>query len=100
MPDGKFTQKALEQLFKIARGADCDGGGEQVLALADAGKHRLVDVPQVQPGVVAEDLRVVGWIAVDERDREAEAAGVEVTRALDVSDEELRFDGVEMGHGS
>ena len=52
-----------------------DRGGEQLLSVATCGiDDRLVDVPQVQSGPVANDLAVKRWIAVGESNGEAEHA--------------------------
>src|SRR5260370_41524885 len=65
-----ITQK---QLFDFVRGANRDGSGEQMFALANiASEHRFEDHPQVESCIVAEDRPVVWRIAVDEVDCEAE----------------------------
>src|SRR5713226_572764 len=85
-----ITQK---QLFDFVRGVNRDGSGEQMFALANiASKNRFEDQPQVESRIVAEDLPVVGRIAIDEFDREAELVCIEITGTLDVRNEELRLD--------
>src|SRR5271168_3689977 len=87
------TQK---QLFGFARGGNRDGSGEQMFALANiAGEHRFADQPQVEACIVAEDLRVVWRIAINEFDREAELVCIEIAGTLDVRNEELRLNCVE-----
>jgi hypothetical protein len=82
--DGLITQK---ELFDLVCAGDGDRSGEQVFAFPNiASEHGLVDVAQGKPCVVASDLRVKRWIAIDEIDGEAELVGVENTRCLNVGD--------------
>ncbi len=85
-----------EELFDLAVGCECDGGGEQRFALAKVpGKDEFVDQPQVESCLVAEELCVVRRFAVEECDREAEFVCIEVAGTLDVGDRELWLDGTE-----
>ena len=84
-----ITQK---QLFDFVRRGNRDGSGQQMFALANiCNEHRFEDKPQVESCIVAEDLPIVWRIARDEFDREAELVCIEITRALDVRNEELRL---------
>jgi len=85
-----ITQK---QLFDFVRGANRDGSGKQMFALANiANEHRFEDQPQVESRIIAEDLPVEWRIAIDEFDGEAELVRIEITGTLDVRNEELRRD--------
>ncbi len=85
-----ITQK---QLFDFLRGANRDRSREQMFALANiASEHRFEDHPQGESRIVAQDLPIIWRIAIDEFDREAELACVEITGTLDVRNEELRRD--------
>jgi hypothetical protein len=64
---------AQKELFDLVCAGDSDRGGEQVFAFPYiASEYRLVDVAQGKPRVVASDLPVKRWIAIDEIDGEAE----------------------------
>ncbi len=79
---GLITQ---EELFDRVCGGDGDRGGEQVFAFPNiASEDGFVDVAQGKPCVVASDLRVKRWIAIDEIDCEAELVSEEITRCLRV----------------
>ena len=63
---------------------------EQLLALADvADKNRLAHHAEIEPRDVALHLAVERRLAVGEDDAEAELAGEELARGLDVGDEQL-----------
>jgi hypothetical protein len=79
---GLITQK---ELFDLVCTGDGDRSGEQVFAFPNiAGEDGPVDVAQGKPCVVASDLRIKRWISIDEIDREAELASIEITRCLNV----------------
>ena len=64
-----------------------------MFALANiANEHRFEDQSQSESCIVADDLPVVWRIAIDEFDREAELVCIEITRTLDVRNEELCLD--------
>ena len=72
MEEDSCSLITLKQLFDFVGGGDGDGGGEEMFALADiAGEDRFADQPQVEPRLVADDLPIVGGIAIEEFDREA-----------------------------
>lgn len=82
-----------KQLFDFVCGADRDGGGEQVLTLANiAGEYRFEDQPQGESCIVADDLAVEWGIAIDEFDGETELVSIKIAGTLDVRNEELRGD--------
>ena len=67
-----------------------------MLALADTfHKHRFADQPQVESCIVATDLPVKRWIAIDKFDREAELVDIKIAGTLDVRNKELRLNGSE-----
>src|SRR5580700_857345 len=71
-----ITQK---QLFDFIRGGNLDGSGEQMFAVANiCDDHRFGDQPQVESCIVAEDLPVVGRVAIEEFDRETELLCIEI----------------------
>src|SRR5277367_1369519 len=77
-----ITQK---ELFDLVCTGDGDRGGEQVFAFSNiASEDGPVDVAQGKPCVVASGLSKKRWIAIDEIDREAELASIEITRGLNV----------------
>jgi hypothetical protein len=79
---GLITQK---ELFDLVCAGDGDRGGEQGFAFSNiASEYGLIDVAQGKPRVVASDLPVKRWIAIDEIDCEAELASIEITRCLNV----------------
>jgi len=64
-----------------------------MFALANiANEHTFEDQPQVESRIVAEILPVEWRIAIDEFDGEAELVCIEITRTLDVRNEELCLD--------
>jgi hypothetical protein len=64
-----------------------------MFALANiSDENRFEDQPQRESCIIADDLPVVGRIAIDELDREAELVCIEITRTPDVGNEELRRD--------
>ena len=68
--DGLITQK---ELFDLVCAGDGDRSGEQGFAFSNITSERgLVDVAQGKVCVVASDLSIEWWVAVDEIDREAE----------------------------
>ena len=78
--------KAQKELFDLVRAGDGDRSGEQVFAFSNvAGEHGRVDVAQGKPCVVASDLSIKRWIAIDEINREAELASIEIAGCLNVS---------------
>jgi len=61
-----------------------------MFALANiADEDRFEDQPQGESCIVADDLPVERWIAIDKFDREAELVRIEIAGTLDVRDEEL-----------
>jgi hypothetical protein len=79
---GLITQK---ELFDLVCAGDGDRSGEQAFAFPNvASEDGFVDVAEGEPCVVASDLCVKRWIAIDEIDGEAELAGIEITRCLNV----------------
>src|SRR5580658_1898878 len=79
-----------EELFDFFGGGERDGGGEQVLALADFfGKERPIHGTQREVGFVAAYLCVEGWVAVDEVEGEAEFGAEEVGGGFEVADVEV-----------
>src|ERR1700693_3234561 len=71
-----ITQK---QLFDFVRGGQRDGSGQQMFALANiASEHGFADHPHVEARIVADDLPVVGRIAIDECDCETELVCIEI----------------------
>jgi predicted nucleic acid-binding protein len=77
-------------LLDFVRGANRDGSGELMFALANiAHENRFEEQPQGESCVVADDLAVEWRIAIDEFDREAEFVGIEITGTLGVRNEEL-----------
>src|SRR5713226_1744662 len=69
-----------------------------MFALANiADEHRFEDQPQGESCIVADDLPVVGRVAIDEFDREAELVCIKITGTPDVRNEELCRDGAENG---
>jgi hypothetical protein len=93
MEEDSCSLIAKKQLFDFVRGANRDGSGEQMFALANiACEHRFEDQPQGESRIVAEDLPIIWRNAIDEFDREAELACVEITGTLDVRNKELRRD--------
>jgi hypothetical protein len=80
-------------LFDLVCAGDGDGSGEQAFAFSNVTReHGLVHVAEGEVCVVASDLCLEPWIAIDEIDREAELACIEITRCLNVGNEELRGD--------
>jgi hypothetical protein len=76
---------AQKELFDLVCAGDGDGSGEQAFAFSDvAREHGLVHVSEGEVCVVASDLRVKRWIAIDEIDCEAELASIEITGCLKV----------------
>jgi len=61
-----------------------------MFALANiSDKNRFADQPQRKSCIIADDLPVVGRIAIDELDREAELFCIEIARTPDVGNQEL-----------
>jgi hypothetical protein len=61
-----------------------------MFALANiTNEHSFEDQPQGESRIVADDLRVVWRIAIDEFDGEAEFVCIEIAGTLDVRNEEL-----------
>ena len=84
---GLVTQ---EKPFDFVCGSNGERGSEQALALANiAGEHGFAHHPQIQARLVAGDLPVEWRIAMDEGDREAELASVEIAGCFDVGNEQL-----------
>src|SRR5258708_33564431 len=87
-----------KQLFDLVRRGNGDGSGQQMFALANiCNEHRFEDQSQVESCIVADNLPVVWRIAINEFDREAELVHIEITRTLDVRNEELCLDRAENG---
>ena len=71
---------ARKELFDLVYVCEGDRSGEQAFAFSNvASEDRFVHVAQGELCVVAGDLRVKQWIAIDEIDCEAELVGVEDT---------------------
>src|SRR5712664_2397216 len=84
--------KLEEQLLDLRRRSNRERGGQQFLAVSyDGIDHRLLDASQVDQCGIAPDLRIERRLAIGERDGEAELAGEEIARQLDVGDKQLRF---------
>src|SRR5712691_3348381 len=92
--------KLEEERFDFLRRRDGERGGQQLLTVSHAGiDHRLLDASQVDQRGIAPDLCIERRLAIGERDGEAELAGEEIARRLDIGDEQLRFGTGDDGFG-
>jgi len=64
-----------------------------------AGEHRFADQPQVESCIVADNLPVEWWIAIDEFDRKPSFVCIEIAELLMFATKELRLIELKMGRG-
>src|SRR5262245_5312626 len=84
----EFEKETLDLLGAV----DAALGRQQLLALPILGvDDRTIDVVEYERRSIAHDVRIERRLAMEDRDLEAELPGVEITRRLDVGDEQLRI---------